>query len=123
MERPNIEGMLQFPEYFSEGNEGAVVALATYTLALEKVATDLYMAGCWQREGHTAEEDAPLWESLRDALGLPAGTATAAGVAATASIEKKPSYKDTALYQQSLEEKKIYDSLRDLDNEPLEEEE
>jgi hypothetical protein len=44
------------------------------------VAHQLYLAGRWTCEGLSPEEQARLWEDLRDALGLPEGTATKAGV-------------------------------------------
>jgi hypothetical protein len=42
--RPNVEGMILSPEYFSEGNEGAVVALAEYTLGLEDLLNTVAVA-------------------------------------------------------------------------------
>lgn len=52
---------------------------------MEQAALALYRAGFWDlvpRHGEPslpAPEQAKLWEALRDALGLPPGTATAAG--------------------------------------------
>jgi hypothetical protein len=59
---------------------------------LEEVATDLYMAGYWTRNEGTPQEDLSMWEALRDALGLPEGTATKAGVAALAEEDKGTLY-------------------------------
>lgn len=39
----------------------------------------LYMAGRWTC-GLPADQEAAMWERLREALDLPAGTATAAGM-------------------------------------------
>lgn len=44
--------------------------------ALQKAATDLYMAGRWTLHGMPGIEQAVLWEALRDAIPLPPGTAT-----------------------------------------------
>jgi hypothetical protein len=48
---------------------------------LKSAALKLYLAGRWDCQTIPPEQAAVLWEALRDALGLPAGTATAAGVA------------------------------------------
>lgn len=47
---------------------------------LEQAARELYFAGRWQLEGVADEHSAELWAALRDALGLPPGSATAAGL-------------------------------------------
>lgn len=44
---------------------------------LRKAALALYFAGRWSC--HKPVDEAKLWEDLRDALGLPAGSATKAG--------------------------------------------
>lgn len=48
--------------------------------AIAEAARALYMAGRWDCAGLPADQQARLWEALRDALELPAGTATKAGV-------------------------------------------
>jgi hypothetical protein len=48
-------------------------------------AEALYRAGRWSCEALPAEDQARLWEDLRDALGFAPGTATKAGVAAPAT--------------------------------------
>jgi hypothetical protein len=52
------------------------------TDTLKTAATNLYLAGRWDCQSITPEQSAKLWEALRDALRLPHGTATSAGVAA-----------------------------------------
>jgi hypothetical protein len=61
----------------------AIVALANpwTLLRVGDAAHALYMAGRWECHALPESEQARLWEALRDALGLPQGTATAAGVA------------------------------------------
>jgi hypothetical protein len=49
---------------------------------VDDAARALYMAGRWECSALPGSEQVRLWEALRDALGLPKGTATAAGVAA-----------------------------------------
>lgn len=49
---------------------------------LHAAATALYLAGRWECAG--VPNAAKLWEDLRDALGLPPGTATARGIGADA---------------------------------------
>lgn len=56
-------------------------ALTAERDALRQAAFDLYLAGRWDCASVPPETAAQLWEALRDALGLPVGTATAAGVA------------------------------------------
>jgi hypothetical protein len=48
---------------------------------LRRVCLELYMAGRWTATGLDSTDQARMWSGLRDALGLPAGTATQAGVA------------------------------------------
>jgi hypothetical protein len=55
--------------------------LACRVDALEAAGKALYMAGRWDCVSVDAGHAARLWEALRDALGLPVGTATANGVA------------------------------------------
>jgi hypothetical protein len=50
--------------------------------ALKESATALYVAGVWTTTGVPGDQQAKMWERLRDAIGLPVGTATKAGVAA-----------------------------------------
>ena len=52
------------------------------TDALYRAAKALYMAGHWtlSEERFGAEEQAELWESLRDAMALEPGYSTRAGV-------------------------------------------
>lgn len=53
------------------------------TTELRAAATELYMAARWTAVGCIApSEEARLWINLRDALGLPPGTATGVGVGA-----------------------------------------
>jgi hypothetical protein len=47
---------------------------------LRSAATNLYMAGCWTCKTVPGDEQRILWEGLRDAAGIPNGTATSAGV-------------------------------------------
>ena len=47
---------------------------------LKAAATALYMAGRWDCANLSGDEQARMWEALRDALGLSVGTATTAGV-------------------------------------------
>lgn len=49
---------------------------------LRKAARELYMAGRWECATIAPSEAASLWEVLRDAAGIPVGTASAAGVGA-----------------------------------------
>jgi hypothetical protein len=56
------------------------MATATPVDALAEAALALYLAGRWTSEWVSVDEQARLWEALRDALGLPEGTATKAGV-------------------------------------------
>lgn len=49
---------------------------------LKEAATVLYMVGRWSAPGISDEMAAKLWEDLRDALGLPPGTATSVGIGA-----------------------------------------
>lgn len=46
----------------------------------------LYLAGRWSCEELPAEDQARLWEELRDAIELAPGTATKAGVAAATNL-------------------------------------
>lgn len=59
------------------------LAAAKYSLAavarLVGAARRLYLAGTWTTPGLPPAEQADLWMELRDALGLPPGTATATG--------------------------------------------
>jgi hypothetical protein len=55
-------------------------AALTGTSALADAATALYMAGRWSAPGVSDVEAARLWTALRDAVGLPEGTATTAGI-------------------------------------------
>ena len=54
---------------------------------LHAAANALYAAGRWDCASIPLAEQAKLWESLRDALGLPTGTATKIGVASLAPSE------------------------------------
>lgn len=48
---------------------------------LRQASIALYLSGKWVRPNTgDPKADAELWEKLREALGLPPGTATAAGV-------------------------------------------
>ena len=47
---------------------------------IRQAAMTLYMAGKWELNGVPADEQARLWENLRDALGLEEGYATNHGV-------------------------------------------
>jgi hypothetical protein len=47
---------------------------------IEEAALALYFAGRWSCDKLPPDEQARLWEELRDALGLPEGSATKAGV-------------------------------------------
>jgi hypothetical protein len=49
---------------------------------LVAVGLALYMYGRWTCEGAPADDQARMWEALRDVLGLPAGTATDLGLGA-----------------------------------------
>ena len=55
-------------------------ATAAENEAIRAAATALYLAGRWDCPNVTPRDAARLWEGLRDALGLPVGTATAHGV-------------------------------------------
>jgi hypothetical protein len=57
---------------------------------LYKAAHDLYFAGVWTCEGKSEARQVELWEALRDALGLNAGAATAAGVGASPEAREVP---------------------------------
>lgn len=53
------------------------------TQALHKAALDLYMAGHWITSRQSTTVQFEMWKALRDALDLPLGTATAAGLGPT----------------------------------------
>lgn len=61
---------------FSRGYEG----IDWSARAVRAAATALYLAGAWRCDNLPPEIQAQMWEELRDALGLPVGTATTAGV-------------------------------------------
>ena len=44
---------------------------------IKQAATNLYMAGKWGCPNLNEADQSALWEALRDALGIPEGTATA----------------------------------------------
>lgn len=59
-----------------------VEALAAEHERLREAATALYIAARWESPVIACEQAVVLWTALRDALSLPVGTATQAGVAA-----------------------------------------
>jgi hypothetical protein len=66
------------------------------TERLHKAALALYMAGRWECTEKSPQEQAALWEELRDALGLTPGTATREGVASNVVQLHKPKGGDLA---------------------------
>lgn len=63
---------------------GQLSAAQQEIAALREAAERLYCAGRWDCDTVPPDVAAQLWEALRRALGLPAGTATRLGVAALA---------------------------------------
>jgi hypothetical protein len=59
---------------------GIIASMSRLLRRLGQAGTALYLAGYWKAEGVSAYNADLLWQELRDALGMPAGTATLHGV-------------------------------------------
>lgn len=57
---------------------------------LHDAALAIYMAGYWRSKGVNQRHAKAMWERLRNALGLPEGTASAAKVAAAEPVAQQP---------------------------------
>ena len=57
--------------------------------ALQEAGRALYLAGRWECPAVSDDEAMKLWTALRDALGLPVGTATALDIGAPPSREQQ----------------------------------
>lgn len=68
----------------------AAEAISMNTSKLQAAATNLYLAGRWDCQSIPTEQASVLWESLRDALGLPVGTATKRGVGSMTTPTETP---------------------------------
>jgi hypothetical protein len=70
-----------------EAQAARIAALEGELEAAREAATDLYKAGRWEITDRfvSADDQAVMWERLRDAIGLPKGTHTA-----LASEEPRP---------------------------------
>ena len=95
--RKPMDGVYGFAEHYDEQRseaadrieeleEGFDLALLAYRRQhehikkLETAAFQLYMAGKWDCDTLEDDEQTRLWTNLRNALGLPEGTATKAGL-------------------------------------------
>jgi hypothetical protein len=59
---------------------GIIASMGRLLRRLGTAGTALYLAGYWKAEGVSAYNADLLWQELRDALCIPAGTATLHGV-------------------------------------------
>lgn len=66
--------------------EGKLAPIPTADGALRRAATALYFAGDWQSNEVKPIAAMQLWTALRDALGIPAGTATIVQAARKATL-------------------------------------
>jgi|SRR6185436_2036188 len=76
---------------FARAAEAGKLDVETIALAARR----LYFAGRWTADGVEDAEAAQLWERLRDALGLPPGSATAAGLGAFTGVDDAGESHDT----------------------------
>lgn len=66
-------------------------------MTAEHALRNLYMAGRWTCTGVSDEQQTKLWTDARDALGLPAGTATARGMGAPPTESRTESIRNTPI--------------------------